>query len=445
MPVEHLPRKIAGLLIFSIVAALAFSVFVIKAGVRLPFTGGQYEFAVDVPNASTLVSNADVRAGGVLIGHVEAVEPTKAGAAHIKVALQEKYAPIPRDTRARVQLKTVLGESYLALNPGSGATGNLPDGGQLSSANVDDQVQLDDILSSFDEPTRARLQGDIRTLGDSLDGHGEDLNRTFAGLEPTFSNGRPLMQALAAQRGELAHVVANTSTLFATLVDRRTNLANLVRQLDTAAAAAAARDRAISATVHALPATLANTRQAAAALGRLGTVGRPVLRDLTSGTGALTPSLRDLAPSAAAARGLLDKLPALTAKANPLLTQLTAFAKAAPALTGELPKLTCQLTPALAYLAPYNKEAGAFFSNVAMVNDVVDQIGRNPIRVVAAVDPNAIRIGDNAAPDTVNKLVKATGLDVLAKPMQYNPYPKPGDLQKPKPWDGKVPQVPSTC
>ena len=444
MRVDHLRRKVTGLVLFSLLATAMFMVFVVKAGVKPPFASDPYEVSLKVPNAATLVGNADVRAAGVLIGAVKAVEPTRDGSAQLRIAIKDDYAPLPRDTRARVQLKTVLGESYLALSPGTGAAGDVPNGGSLAGTNVDDQVQLDEILDAFDHATRKRLKADLSNLGTALDGRGEDLNRTFEGLEPLFADGKPLLAMLARQRGQLARAMGNTSQLFEVLGRRRAGLTTLVRELDRTATAAAGRDRAIAATVRALPRTLAGVRRAADALGTFGDAATPVLADLVTGAQELTPSLRALGPAATSARRLLEGLPALTRRADPMLVALKSFSKAAPQLTAEIPNLACQINPALDYLAPYRKETGAFFSNVSMVNDVVDQIGRNPIMVVASFDANAVRTANNVAPATVEKLLKAGGLGVY-KQMQYNPYPKPGDLHDPQPWDGKVPQVAATC
>lgn len=445
MPVANLRGKVAGLVVFTIVASAAFLVFVVKAGVQMPFGKSAYVVHLRVPDAATLVTNADVRAAGVNIGHVTSVEPSRSGVAVVAVAIDRKDAPLALDTRARVRLKTVLGESYLSLTPGTGARGTVPDGGWLPGTNVDDQVQLDQILDVFDRSTRGRLRRDLVGLGSALDGHGADLNQTFAGLEPTTGDGRPVMRMLARQRDELARVVGNTSQLFRTLADRRAALQGLVRDLDTSARAAAARDEALGETVRRLPATLRDIKGAADRLGTFGTVARPVLADLATGATRLTPSVRNLGPAATSTSRLLRRLPQLTARANPLLQQLRGFAKAAPPLTAALPRLLCQANPILDYLAPFHREAGAFFANVSMVNDATDQLGRNPITVIPSFDANAIRTFNGLAPKTVDSLLKATGFSTFYHSMAYNPYPKPGDVSSPQPWDGKVPDVKAAC
>jgi len=444
MSARNRGAKAFGLAIFTAIAIASFLVLVVKAGVEMPLSGERYEVRVQVPNAATLVSNADVRAAGIVIGHVTKVEPTRSGAADLTVSIDDDHAPLARDTRARVQLKTVLGESYLALNPGTGANGTVENGGLLPRSNIDEQVQLDEILDAFDSATRGRLRKDIVGLGASLNGRGDDLNRALAGLEPTFEEGRPVMTMLARQQEQVARVVTNTNVVLGTLAERKRSLQSLTRSLETTARTAAERDKSIAGIVRTLPATLRNVRIAAGGLERFGDAATPVLTDLTEAAGPLTTSLRALTPAASATRRLLVGLPKLTQRANPLLGRLRTFAKQAPALTREIPSLLCQTNPILDYLAPYHREAGSFFANVGMSNDAGDQLGRNPITVVAGVDANALRMFDGLAPNLVDQLLDATGVEVF-KQMQYNPYPKPGSLLSPQPFDGKVPEVKATC
>ena len=66
-----------------------------------------------------------------------------------------QFAPLPTDTRAILRAKTLLGETYVELTPGS------PDGAEAAprarccpKAQVATTVQLDEILRTLDAPTR---------------------------------------------------------------------------------------------------------------------------------------------------------------------------------------------------------------------------------------------------------------------------------------------------
>ena len=78
------------------------------------------------------------------------------------------YAPIPSDTRAILRQKTLLGETYVELTPGSEEAEPVPEGGGIPMAQVSDSVQLDEVFRTFDPRTqeafRAWMQGQASAL-----------------------------------------------------------------------------------------------------------------------------------------------------------------------------------------------------------------------------------------------------------------------------------------
>ncbi len=111
-----------------IIAMVAFtlSVFAILIFLWLAFGGSVplnpegYRFKVHMTEAATLAQEADVRMAGVNVGKVKTKELDEGGARTIvEVEIDEPYAPIPKDTRAILRAKTLLGETYLELAPGN--------------------------------------------------------------------------------------------------------------------------------------------------------------------------------------------------------------------------------------------------------------------------------------------------------------------------------------
>ena len=76
--------------------------------------------------------------------------------------IDARYAPIPKDSRAILRQKSLLGETYVELSPGTRSTGMLHDGGKLPQGQVADTVELDEILRTFDPETRARFTQLVR-------------------------------------------------------------------------------------------------------------------------------------------------------------------------------------------------------------------------------------------------------------------------------------------
>ena len=119
---------------------------------------------VAFPEAATLAQEADVRMAGVNIGKVKDKELDKGGARTIvDLELRSQYAPIPKDSKAILRQKTLLGETYVQLSQGHKDAGFVEDGGRLEEPAGGVDGRAGRIFSSFDEPTRKAFQGGCRS------------------------------------------------------------------------------------------------------------------------------------------------------------------------------------------------------------------------------------------------------------------------------------------
>src|SRR5687768_15950771 len=103
----------------------------IAFGGSAPLKPRGYQFQVNFPEAAQLAQQADVRISGVPVGKVVTLELGPGETTAATIQLDERYAPIPRDARAILRQKTLLGETYVELTPGLKANGTLPEGGTL--------------------------------------------------------------------------------------------------------------------------------------------------------------------------------------------------------------------------------------------------------------------------------------------------------------------------
>src|SRR3954451_18859465 len=110
-----------SLILIAVAFALScfgFTLFVWKSfGGTTPFNAHGYEVHILFGSeASQLSPNADVRISGVRVGKVISVVRRGLGADAL-VEIDEKYAPLPKDTLAIVRFKTLLGETFVGLTP----------------------------------------------------------------------------------------------------------------------------------------------------------------------------------------------------------------------------------------------------------------------------------------------------------------------------------------
>src|SRR3954449_7884727 len=76
-------------------------------GGPLPLAPKGYRFQTSFAEATQLAVQADVRVSGVSVGHVTALATEPDGRSRATIQIDDRYAPIPRDTRAVLRQKTL--------------------------------------------------------------------------------------------------------------------------------------------------------------------------------------------------------------------------------------------------------------------------------------------------------------------------------------------------
>ncbi|HEX2234437.1 MAG TPA: MlaD family protein, partial [Thermoleophilaceae bacterium] len=215
-------------------------------GGPIPLKPEGYRVRVAFPEATTLAVEADVRLAGVNVGKVKRKELER-GAARtlVELELKEPYGPIPRDTRAILRQKTLLGETYVELSPGRGRGPMLEDGGRLPDAQIEPTVELDEIFSAFDPPTRQAFRDWVAELSKAAAGRGaEDLNDSFGNLQGFAADGAELLGLLDEQELAVRRFVRNTGRVFGAINERDGALRELIVHSNDTFEALASRDDA---------------------------------------------------------------------------------------------------------------------------------------------------------------------------------------------------------
>jgi len=122
-----------------------------------------YRFTTSFGEATQLAKEADVRISGVSVGKVKSIATQPDGRSKAVIQLDQQYAPIPKNTRAILRQKTLLGETYVELTPGDRSSGPLPENGTIPASQVSQTVELDEIYRAFDKPTRTAFRTWMQT------------------------------------------------------------------------------------------------------------------------------------------------------------------------------------------------------------------------------------------------------------------------------------------
>ncbi|HXE45097.1 MAG TPA: MlaD family protein [Conexibacter sp.] len=428
-----------------VMAGFALSCFGLLLYLWVAFGGGfplkpqGYRFHVHFTEATQLAQQADVRISGVPVGKVVNVALGPRNTTDATIQLDERYAPIPKDARAILRYKTLLGETFVDLTPGHKSAGTLPEGGTLPDAQVERTVQLDEILRSFDPETQRSFQVWMQSLAQGIYGRGEDINAAFGNLAPFAEDTDTLLQQLDDQKQALQQLVANTGTVFGALSQRSGDLTNLIRNSNAVFGTIAARNQQLEGVFRALPTF---ERESSLTLNRLNAftkTANPVITQLRPVARQLSPTLQAAARFAPSFRDFFVNLGPLITAARPGLPAFRQFLADARPAFGQLDPFTRSLNPFLRYIADFLPELDGFVGNTVAATQATNlSLDQNHaihyLRTVSVFSPEGLsiypqRLATNRSnpyrfPGQVNQL--RTGLPVFeGRQCASGPRPTP--------------------
>jgi phospholipid/cholesterol/gamma-HCH transport system substrate-binding protein len=329
----------------------------------------------------------------------------------------------------RIRTKTLVGENYVELDPGSPKAGPLGDNGVLPLAQAGEAVQLDEILSGLDDRTRKAIQANLDSLGGGFGERGAQLSRLFGTTPVTLKNVQELSDLLGDQKPQLAKMVDQTGQVLQAFANRTADVRNLAVQGQRTAAAAASRDAQIGATLAQLPDTLRQLEETSAKLGRVSRRSTPVTADLRVAMASLPAVTKRLEASANAGRELFDVLPSVSRRADPMLAKLKDFSGATKDAVPSVDALMRNLNPALRYLKPHARDIGTVWANLGSATDTRDVTG-NLGRVHALVDEETVTGLPKEVYEVVQQLTTIGGFSNV-RGVKRNAYPDPGTRRAP--------------
>jgi ABC-type transporter Mla subunit MlaD len=332
-----------------------------------PFKAKPYEIKVPFNEATQLAEQSDVRVSGVNIGKVQNIALAPNGKqALATVDIDDKYAPLPKSTRAILRTKTLLGETYIELTPGDQNGPELADGGTVPEANVAESVQLDEIFRTFDPETRAAFQSWMQEAAVAINGQGQGLSYAIGEFEPTFTDLDKLFRVLDSQRLAVGQLFRNGATTFRALRGREGELASLIQSSNAVFQTTARRDRDIEALFRAFPTFQDESKLTLERLKGFALNADPLMRQLVPAAEQLSPTLIAFSNLAPEAKAFFEGLAPVIARAPtgfPALRKL--FRDDFPPLLRAVDPFLRNLNPLFTGLNLYKHEITSFFANVA--------------------------------------------------------------------------------
>ena len=341
-------------------------------GGPIPLEPKGYRINTSFGEATQLAKEADVRISGVSVGKVKDIKTEADGRSRAVIQIEPRYAPLPKDTKAILRQKTLLGETYVELAPGNKSSGTIPEGGTLPASNVSPTVELDEIFRSFDKPTRLAFQNWMETQAVSLNGRGASINQALGNLAPFAEDATKLLQILNSQAGATQRLVRNTGEVFQALSERDHQLRSLITNSNRVFSTTAARNAELSQIFHVLPTFETESAQTVIKLAGYSRNTNPLITQLRPAIRQLSPTLQGLERLAPDAKALFRDLDKATAASKKGLPATTDFLDRLHPLLPEFDPLLRQLNPILSYIGAYRPELNAFFANTVAVTEATD-------------------------------------------------------------------------
>jgi phospholipid/cholesterol/gamma-HCH transport system substrate-binding protein len=337
-----------------VVAAIAVSAYILEH--QPSFVFGQSYYTVRAPFATAAAVTSGqgqaVTIAGVQVGQIGGVS-LHDGQAIVTMNIYKQYAPIYRNATVLLRPRTPLKDMYLELDPGTRGAGRVPDGGTLSAANTQPDVDLSEILSSLDSDTRNYLVLLLSAGAQAFHDPGSgattapspavvaDLRGTLKRFEPLDRDTKRFATLLATRQANIRRAIHNLNLVTNAFGGVEGQLASLIRASDTNFSAIAANDAQLQQTLTEFPPTL---QQSIETLGKVRGFANASATTLQQ----LQPFARNLGPALKASRPLFrDTTPVIANQLRPFSVAVQPLARTlaagAPKLKTTIPALTSSI------------------------------------------------------------------------------------------------------
>ena len=188
---------------------------------NLPFVNSARHYHAVFTEAGGLKSGDDVRVAGVKVGTVSTVA---LDGAHVRVDFDVSGTWIGDQSTAAIDIKTLLGEKYLAVDPLG--TQGLPSGGTIQLDRTTPPYDVTEALEGLGSTV-----GKINTaqLGQSFEALANAFRDTPASVRASLQGLSRLSETVASRDQELATLVQNTREITQVLADDNPQIGALLR------------------------------------------------------------------------------------------------------------------------------------------------------------------------------------------------------------------------
>ena len=388
----------------------------------VPLRSEGYRFQVRFPEATQLAEQSDVRIAGVPVGKVIDLQTGPSNTTEATLEMRSRYAPVAKNARVMLRQKSLLGETYVDLTPGTRSKGTVEEGGLLATSAVAPTVELDEIFRTFDDDTQQAFQTWMQSQAASVQGRGADINALFGNFPEFVEAGDDLLAEVNAQSRAVSETIRGTGDLFSALSERDGQLARLITESNRLFQVTAERNRDFEAIWEELPRFSRESRLTLPRLTEFARNADPVVKQLQ-------PAASEMGPTFEQLRRLSPEFEKFFTGLGPTITASRRGVPALERLMQDFPPLLADFEPFLRnfnplidYLRLNRREVTSFFANTTAAST-----GRQPRASARAPESDPIhylRVTQTLTPQALSYYARSLGQT------RNNAYMAPGGLDR---------------
>jgi phospholipid/cholesterol/gamma-HCH transport system substrate-binding protein len=203
------------LVIFMVVTTLATSVLVVTIG-NIGF-GEKKQYEAVFTDVTGVNTGDDVRVAGVKVGTVDEIAIENRDLARVAFSVDAEMA-LDQSTEAIIRYRNLVGQRYIALTPGAGASGVLEEGATIPLSRTAPALDLTVLFNGF-KPLFQALSP-------------EDINKLSYKIVRVFQGEGGTMESLLASTASVTNTIANRDRVIGELIDNLNDVLTTLSRRD---------------------------------------------------------------------------------------------------------------------------------------------------------------------------------------------------------------------
>ena len=203
-----------------------------------------HTLTAQVADVDGISAGSDVRIAGRVVGQITSVD-AQGDYSSVTFHVDDGDWPLASDTSASIRLATLLGQKYLQLSPGTDKAHPFGDNATITLKSTKPVVDFDQILNTFNQPTRDSLTSLIRTAAGAVQNQEGTLQQLIPDLRDLSVHSVGPTGELVTRNAEINNILINLGTTADQLNQSGSDLVGVIDNMNSITGALASHQSAL--------------------------------------------------------------------------------------------------------------------------------------------------------------------------------------------------------